>query len=388
MSFKILIATGIYPPDIGGPATMIAQLRKSLIAIGHEVKILTYADEVFKEKDVYRIKRQANIFCRYLNFWFNLLWLSSWAQVVYVTDIYSVGYFAYLLRKFFGKKYIVRFAGDSAWEAAVASGATKDYIIDFQKKVYNKKIERAKSRRQKILVNASQVIVVSKFLAEVARLIGVKPEKISVVYNSVEFSELENFSTEKIDLIKNNFGVSAKIIVTACRLTPWKGVDGIIRILPKLIQEIGEVNLLVLGDGQELNKLTSLATELGVKEQVKFLGRIDRQEILNYFRAADLFILNSNYEGLSHALLEAMLAEVPIVATEIGGNPELITAGRQGLLVPYGDDKKLFEACLLILSDPGLAKNLSAQAKEKLKYFRWQNVVDETNKVFKTIINE
>jgi len=75
----------------------------------------------------------------YLKYFYQLLFLASWAEVIYVTDLYSVGYFAYLINKIFGKKYLIRFAGDSAWETAVANGQTDDNLSVFQKKIYNKK---------------------------------------------------------------------------------------------------------------------------------------------------------------------------------------------------------------------------------------------------------
>lgn len=383
---RILIATGIFPPDIGGPATMIGELRSALNKLGHEVKIVTYASNSICDQEVYRVNRQASIIFRYLKFFYFLLKFKNWAEVIYVTDIYSVGYFAYILKKFFGKKYIVRFAGDSAWETAVTKGWTKDYIIDFQTKKYSSKIEKIKTRRKKILVNADNVIVVSNFLAEVAKLIGVKANKISVIYNSVEFET--KFITDNDKILSQYKKNNEKIIVTACRLTPWKGVDGIIRILPDLIKKIGPTNFLVLGDGSEKNNLIKLAENIGVKENVFFLGAVSREKVDSIFKSSDVFILNSNYEGLSHTLLEAMQAELPIVATNIGGNPEVITDNQDGLLVEYNNDNQLLDACFKILSQPALANSFKQKAKEKLKKFDWQSVTYKTNEIIKKVICE
>jgi hypothetical protein len=102
---RILIATGIYPPDIGGPATMLGALAKSLEDKGLEVKILTYSDAPKNKEKVFMVKRG-----HYLKYFLKMFKLSRRADIVYVTDVYSVGYFAYIIKKLTGKKYIVRFA--------------------------------------------------------------------------------------------------------------------------------------------------------------------------------------------------------------------------------------------------------------------------------------
>ncbi len=389
---KLLIATGIYPPDIGGPATILKALADSLIGLGISVKIITYSEktEVVKDNEIkiYKINKKRFFLRRYFRYLYRFSKLAKWADLVYVTDTYSVGYFAYLLKKFLNIKYIVRFAGDSAWEMSVANGWTNDYIVDFQKKIYSKKIEKLKNRRKKILLNANKVIAVSNFLADIAEAIGVAKDKIEVIYNSIDFLEDPINLVRKTENIKFKYGRNAKIIVTACRLTPWKGVAGIIKILPELKNRIGNVNLLVLGDGQELENLKSSAFNSGVKDEVIFLGKIKHQDIISYFKAADLFILNTNYEGLSHTILEAMKSEVPIITTNIGGNPEVITDGKEGMLINYDDQKGMFDSAVKILSDKQFSESLTNQAKEKLKVFNWKDGMEKTLELLKKVSNE
>jgi len=387
---KILIATGIYPPDIGGPATMLKALAKGLIDNGLDVKVITYVNKnelISKNKDdfkVVKVSKSKNILFRHAKYFLNMLKLALWADLVYVTDTYSVGRFAYLIKKLLGEKYIVRFAGDSAWETAVSNNWTKDYIVDFQKRKYEKKIERLKERRKKILLNADRVLAVSKFIAGIAQDIKVKEQKIKIIYNSIDFIENE-FNQEKINQIKEKYNNNSKIIVTACRLTPWKGIDGIIKILPKLKKEIGGINLLVLGEGQELNNLKKLAKEFNISSNVYFLGRINHSEVMNYFKAADLFILNTNYEALSHTLLEAIKAEVPIITTNIGGNPEVIEDKIDGLLVNYNMAEDLFKASIKILASEQYGRDLAKNALKKLGKFNWQNNIKQTIKLIKEV---
>lgn len=385
---KILIATGIYPPDIGGPATILKALINSLEKNNFAVKLITYSD-VGKLADdgdkIFRINRKR--FLNQISYFYKMIKLTGWAEVIYVTDTYSVGYFAYLIKKISGKKYVVRFVGDSAWETAVASGWTTDYIADFQVRKYSDKIEKLKKRRQKILVNADLIIAVSNFIALIAEEIGVAKKKIRIIYNSVDFiaSEINESEAEKI---KSSFGADTKIISTACRLTSWKGVDGLIKIMPKLKEKLGPVVLLVLGDGPALVDLQQLAKELKVENEVKFLGRIKHENVANYFKAADLFVLNTNYEAMSHTLLEVMRVKTPIIATFSGGNPEVIDNNENGLLVEYNNLDQLTEAAVKILSDKNLADNFSQKAADKLKIFNWDKTISETIKLLNEITND
>jgi len=382
---KLLIATGIYPPDIGGPATMLKSLAEVLGINGVKVNIITYSSVkgLAGEAHVHRVIKK-----RFLSrpaYFLKMLLLALASDLVYVTDTYSVGWFAYVIKKLTGKKYLVRFAGDSAWETSVGNGWTDDYIVDFQNKVYNAKIEKLKDRRRKIMINADTIIAVSRFIGGVAELIGVSKDKIKTIYNSIDFIEPSN-SEERPDRSRLGMNSTDKVIVTACRLTPWKGVDGIIRILPELNRKFGKVFFLVLGDGPELINLQKLAADNNVSDRVKFLGKVSHDSVIDYFKLADVFVLNTNYEALSHTLLEAMKAEVPIVATNIGGNPEVIENERSGLLVGYNNQPELSSAISRILSDQGLSQELVNNAREKLKMFSWDNTVQGTVQAIKQLL--
>ena len=388
-NLKILIATGIYPPDFRGPATLLETLPHDLAKKGFEIKVITYSDVGASEEEkglVYRVQRSQPVFLRYLKYFWQLYKLNDWADAIFVTDTYSVGYFAYLIKKLTGKKYILRFAGDSAWETAVAQGWTNDYIVDFQNKVYGRQIEKLKKRRQKILVSADKIIAVSNFIADIAKRIGASADKIKVIYNSIDFVEARDVDLEAVKNIKNHYGQNAKIIVTSGHLMPWKGVDGLIKILPALEKKIGSLSLLVLGEGQELNNLRQLANDLGVAPFVHFLGKIERKHIFNYFKAADLYVLNTNYEALSYTLLEVMAASTPIITTNIGGNPEVIENGKNGFLFDYNNQEQLIAAALKILNNSQLAENFVAAGKEKLKRFSAEENLNQTVEILKSIL--
>lgn len=376
-SLKILIATGIYPPDLGGPATLLTALPEALRGRGATVKVLTYSDVVAspqekQEKNVYRVSRRQCSVCRFYKYFWRLWRLSRWCDAIYATDTYSVGYFVYLIKKLTGKKYILRFAGDGAWETAVARGWTRDYIVDFQNKRYDRRTERLKRRRTKILISADKVIAVSNFIAGLAGLIGVAPAKISVIYNAVDF----------FGRVPEKKEPAFPVLVFAGRLMPWKGVEMILRMAARLKTRWPEIIFEILGDGPEEARLKELARELGIERNVKFHGRISEPASHEIFARSTVFVLNTNYEGLPHSVLNAMACGLPVITTPVGGNTEVVKDGENGLLAPYDDIDAWEKAAGRLLTDEALRQKFIANGHRTLENFKWDDLVEKTIAVF------
>ena len=212
--------------------------------------------------------------------------------------------------------------------------------------------------------------------------IGIPEEKIKVIYNSIDFLDIEN--NLKVDL-KKELNISGKVILTNARLTPWKGVDMLIKIMPHLIKKYENIKFIIISEGPEKENLEKLTIDLDVKEYIFFAGRVSRELVVEYLKISDVFVLNTNYEGMSHCILEAMKVGTPVITTKAGGNPETIKHNQTGLLVDYRDKKQWMEAINLILDDSELADKLIKHAKEDLKRFNWDNLVKETISVFEGI---
>ena len=386
---KILIATGIYPPDYRGPATLLESLPGALKSKGFEIKIITYSDVPASELEkewVFRINKKRPPVVRHLLYFFRLWELSNWADLVYATDVYSVGYLTFFCCRLREKKYILRFTGDSAWESARLKAQIADSIVDFEENTYSPAIEKQKEKRKRIMVSAEKIIVDCESGGRLAELIGVPKEKIKVIYNSLDTKKFIA-SEEKVRSIRKSCGQDSKIIISPGQLNPWKGFDGVIKIIPRLIEGLGSgLHLLILGEGPEKTSLENLAKELKIANNVHFLGKVVHSEMINYLSAADLFILNSDYEGMSHAILEAMYAARPIIVSRSGGNCELIGNGREGLTFGYNNLDELFNAAYKMLNDRPKAKQLAKNAKIKSDNFKWENVVNGTVKVFEELV--
>lgn len=372
---RVLIATGIFPPDIGGPATMLEALADSLSGLNFDVRTITYADKTEPGR-VFRVARSKNKIIGNLNYFWHLLVLSRQADILYVTDTYSVGYFAYLIKKISGKKYLIRFAGDSAWETAAGAGWTGDYIVDFQNKKYGRRIERLKARRKKILVNADAIIAVSNFMAEMAKIIGVKPEKIAVIYNAVDFFPAPPKYKPPL----------RPTLVYAGRLVNWKGVGMLIRAVKELKKHMPEILFKILGDGPEEVRLKALARDLGVSENVKFHGRVSEVVSHEIFSQATVFLLNTNYEGLPHSVLNAMRAGLPVITTPVGGNIEVVQDGVNGLLKPHDDLDGWVKAINNLINDEGLRQKFSENGLMTAAEFKWSQTIGETSALISGLV--
>jgi glycosyltransferase involved in cell wall biosynthesis len=138
---------------------------------------------------------------------------------------------------------------------------------------------------------------------------------------------------------------------------PEKRVEHLLAAWPAVRQEHRHAQLLILGDGPSAEQLQRQAGT-----GIHFLGRLD--DIVPYLQAADLFVLPSATEGLSNSLLEAMSAGLPVVATDVGGAPDVVTSGQSGLLVPAEDPAALQKAILTALGDDRLRQQMAQQARQ------------------------
>jgi len=151
-------------------------------------------------------------------------------------------------------------------------------------------------------------------------------------------------------------------------------------------ERMGDVTLVVIGDGPLRDDLEEYAKECGVASSVRMVGRMPQDTLGAAVKASDVFVLNTAYEGMSHQLLEVMDLGVPIVTTSVGGNTELITDGINGLLVNYDDSGALTEAIVRVLKNEHLRTGMVQHARLRVKDFDRSIVVNELAELFKAHI--
>lgn len=213
-------------------------------------------------------------------------------------------------------------------------------------------------------VFAKKIVAVSDHTKnELAEYSRIPYRKIRIIYNGIDASKYAIEIDKEAKLYELGIQKYRPIIGLGVRLTRQKGIDYLLAAMPGLIAEFPEIILLIAGKGELEPELRLRTEQLGIKENVRFLGaRLDWNEILQIL---DVYVLPSVWEGLPLALLEAMAACKPIVATSVGGVPSVVAHYEHGLLVPKEDPKGLGDGILTLLRDSALSDRLSRNARNR-----------------------
>lgn len=213
-----------------------------------------------------------------------------------------------------------------------------------------------------------QVLSVSQTHKKSLSKIIVFPEgEIKVIANGVD---IERFSPSKnkqsfrseIGLDKNDI-----VIGTVGRLVPVKNQAMLLRAAARLYEYHNNIKVLLIGDGPLENELVALATSLGIAPNVRFLGR--RSNVPDILRTLDIFVLPSLSEGMSNTILEAMSCKLPVVATNVGGNSELVVHGLTGLLVQRNNHEEMCRKLEELVMNPDKREQMGSQGRKRVGSF-------------------
>ena len=175
------------------------------------------------------------------------------------------------------------------------------------------------------------------------------------------------------------------VLGTVGRLEAVKGHDVLLRAFAMARRHVDSLRLLLVGEGSQRFRLGTLARELGIEDTIEFVGY--QTLIQPWLARMDCFVLPSRYEGCSNALLEAMAAGRPVIATRVGGTPELVDDGVSGLLVPSEDAEALARAIVDLCCDTEKAKQMAARAKERVQQrFALSRMVCETTDFYSHLL--
>ncbi|MBN1120252.1 MAG: glycosyltransferase family 4 protein [Anaerolineae bacterium] len=365
---RIFIASGIFHPEPGGPATYLYHLLPEIQARGHSITALTFGDAPTDDYPypLTRIPR-SNYITRQRAYRRAAANLWPGCDLAFV---HSIG----LPLPDVIHPQIGKVVGDKAWERSVNRGwvpPTSD-IDRFQVERQGALAEMSKALRSQQVKRFDHVIVPSQYLKQMVIGWGIEPERVSVVYNAPH-AEMPRPAENKAEARRRLSLGDGPLLLAAARLTAWKGIDHILHALA----DRADIRLLVAGEGPERTRLEALRSELGLENRVTFLGRVDRAVMPLYYRAADYTVLYSGYEGLSHVLLESLGIGTPVIASDKSGNPEVIEHEGNGLLVPYVDVGALIDTFRTAF-EGDTCKRLAANTSPGLERFRWETLVEQT----------
>lgn len=378
---RILITTGIFAPEIGGPASYARALGTRLAADGVAVTVLTYSPVASHPSDknlpfkVCRVWSRIPWGLRHLIFFIRAFVLARRADGILALNAVSAGAPAALAARLTRKPLIVRIAGDYAWEIAAQTGKTFLLIDDFQKAERQGRIARLHRLQVQTCRKADAVIVPSQYLAGLVQGWGILEQKIHVIYNGVDLPAADMSKEDARRTLK----IPGNVILSAGRMVPWKGFRMLIKLMAQLQQVNQFFRLVIVGDGPDLPMLKSVARTLGMERKVTFTGRVDALTMARYLASADIFVLNTGYEGFSHQVLEAMQAGVPVITTQVGGNREVIVQGENGLMVRYNDEFNLLEAIKTVWRQPELRERMVANGRHTAAAFSIEKMYERTD---------
>lgn len=365
---KILITTGIFPPNIGGPASYVPKIANELFKRGHQVTVLCLSEKNFDDSkfnfNVIRINRKIFLPFRIFKTIFKIISLALNSDLIYANTLTFESSIGSIISR---KPIFHKIVGDYAWERARNKGYYSGTIDEFQNINKGIKLRCLDFYFKYFLKFSKGIITPSDYLKNIV-LGWDKNLKVVTIHNAVDFPN---------DLVRKSNQSFSKIL-TVSRLVNWKNIDKIILSLKKL----DGFNLEIIGDGPEKNNLMAIVKKHSLNKRVNFLGQLNQKKVYDKMINSDLFILNSSYEGLPHVIVEAMYAKLPVICNNVGGCPEIVKDKTTGFLI---DKTQSIVFSVENLKDRKLRESITKEAFEFVKTnFSFNQMFDLTHKVLST----
>lgn len=349
---RVAIVSGIWPPDSGGPASHAPALADFLAARGHGVEVVTTADAppAARSYPVLWVPRRIPPGLRHARCVLAVRSSAARADVVYATSMIRR---AALGSRTAGRPLVVKLVSDEVFERARRSGRFDGTLDGFQR-VGGLRNRFLRATRTAALRGAAHVFSPSAYLRDVALGWGLDPRRIEVLPNPAP--DVPPLPSR--DALRAELGLEGDVLAFAGRLGPQKGLD----VALEALAAVPGVTLAIAGGGPDRWPLERRADELGLGGRVRFLGPLPRDEVLRIFRAADASLLPSTWENFPHTVAESLAVGTPVIATSVGGVPEAVRNGENGLLVPPGDAVALAAAVRRFFGEEAVRHALRAAA--------------------------
>ena len=356
---KIAILVGLFPPKwLAGTEIATYNLADHLARRGHEVHVITSLDDglpiTSKEKGFYvhRIAWRKIRFIGIISFWAKICHhISKIKPDIVHSQSFSIGIPAWTTKKFLKIPYVVWGQGSDVYLPGRFTRMTT----------------------RPILKNADAVLALTENMKR--ELQKIYSREISVVPNGIN---LEGFGTS----LRNRKDENPKTILFVGRLHPVKGIQYLIEAMAIVHKEMPEIKLIIVGDGSERLKLTELVEKLDLNNCVHFSGKAPQEKIPDIMFQADVFVLPSLSESFGIVNIEAMAAGLPIIATNVGGIPDIVEEGVNGYLVNPKRPDDIADRILMLMQNDEMRERISCNNKEKAEMFSWDIVTVTLEKIF------
>jgi len=346
---NVLVVSGMWPPDVGGPASHAPEVAEYLRSRGHRVAAVTMANAA-PAREAYPVRwasRRSPLVWRHAVAVRTVARAAWHADVVYSTGMIGRSSLGTAIAR---KPIVIKLTSDPVFERSLRWKLWGADLGGFQD-ARGLTIGILRRARDLELARASRIVIPSEALRELAIGWGVPPEKVVVIPNPISPPPLEDRET-----LRARHGLSGRTLVFAGRLVPQKSID----VALDAVTANPDVSLLLAGEGPYRERLERYARSLPLDGRAQFLGPLPRQTVFELLRAADAALLSSSWENFPHMVVEALAVGTPVIATDAGGVTEILRDEENGLLVPMGDAEALAAAIRRYFDDPALEERLRA----------------------------
>jgi glycosyltransferase involved in cell wall biosynthesis len=364
-----------YLPHLGGAERQLHQLAPRLRARGYEIVVLTRHERGlahYEEIDGVPVHRLPSIGPKALaGATFTASAVAKLTQLhpdlVHAHEILTPSSIALLSKRINHHPVLVK----------VLRGGGRGDIYKLKKRPFWKPYFQNLKRR------VDGFLVISQEIDAELSALGVPKEKRVFLPNGVNTERCTPISDERKRKLRNELSLPAEATLVAYvgRLVPEKRVDHLLRLWPQIQSNDPTARLLMVGEGSEESRLKSMAVD-----GAQFTGQV--KDAVSYLQAADLFVLPSSTEGLSNSMLEAMSCGLPVLATTVGGAPDVIEHGKSGFLIPPDDMDSLQRGLQTLLADGTLRFTLGTNARARiLADFSLDSIADRLAALYKRLLH-
>jgi glycosyltransferase involved in cell wall biosynthesis len=356
---RILVVSGMWPPDVGGPASHAPEFAGYLHERGHAVEAITMADRepAAEPYPVHWASRRLPIGPRHVQAVELIRRHARRAEVVYSTGMVGRSSLGAALAR---RPILMKLTSDPVFERSIRFNFWASDLDTFQR-ADGLGIRLLRLARDAELRHVTRIVIPSEALRRLAIGWGLPPEKVTLVRNPVPPPP----ELAPRDELRQKHGFDGPTLAFAGRLVPQKSID----VALEAVKLLPWLSLVLAGDGPFRERLHAHRDRLGLQERARFLGPQSRQTVFELLKAADGALLSSSWENFPHMLVEALAVGTPVIATDTGGVNEIVRDEWNGLLVPPGDPQALAATIERYFEDDALRERLAHESVDSVARF-------------------
>lgn len=393
LTLNICLVSYEFPPMIGGEGTHTFGLAKALSNSGHNVTVITtnlkggktLEENHFKIIHVSPIKIPA-----FKLFHFDILSKKKLKElherqnfdiIHYTHDYYKIS----ILKEKINVPIIATMHTPWAIEREIIKAKTDR--VDYLSYIFHRNTYFFKRINKKACERADKLIAVSKYVKRtITKEYGITSDKVKVIPNAVDINKF-NPAIKGYEIRERLNIQSEPIVLFVGRLDHTKGIMYLLKSFSKIVKNIPDAKLIIIGKGQLRNHIISFIDKNNLGKSIMLIGRVEDEDLPKFYAASDLVVLPSLLEGFGIVLIEAMACGKPCVATRAGGPEDILIDAETGFIVPPADSSSLYHAIHILLTNNKLSRDFAVASRKRIeKNFTWDKIAKETVDVYKEML--